>query len=59
MTEIIFDICQRHGGHVWYNVLRDLIIEKWQTIVSDLSTTSFGTLCKSNNVNYYYFDSRL
>jgi hypothetical protein len=32
MTEVIFDTCQRLGGYVWGSVVRDLIVEKWQTI---------------------------
>jgi hypothetical protein len=32
ITEMLFDTCQRLGGHVWYSVVRDLIIERWQTI---------------------------
>jgi hypothetical protein len=32
MTEMIFDTCQRLGGYVWCSVVRDLIVERWQTI---------------------------
>jgi hypothetical protein len=46
----IFDICRRRGGHVWRgSVVRDLIVERWQTIFSDLSTlryhNHFGIFC--------------
>jgi hypothetical protein len=34
MTEILFDICQRLGGYVWCSVVRDLILDRWQTIFS-------------------------
>jgi hypothetical protein len=49
MTELIFDTCQRLGGVVWCSEVRDLIIERWQTIFFDPSTlryhNHFGTLC--------------
>jgi hypothetical protein len=32
MTEEIFDTSQRFGGYVWCSVVRDLIVERWQTI---------------------------
>jgi hypothetical protein len=41
MTEMIFDTCQPLGGHVWCSVVRDLIIERWQTIFSDPSTLRY------------------
>jgi hypothetical protein len=30
---MIFDTYQRRGDHVWCSVLRDLIIERWQTLL--------------------------
>jgi hypothetical protein len=48
MTEVIFDTCQRLGGYVWGSAVRDLIVEKWQTIFFDPSTLQyhnhFGTM---------------
>jgi hypothetical protein len=38
MTKMIFDTCQRLEGSVWCSVVRDLIVERWQTIFSDPST---------------------
>jgi hypothetical protein len=32
MTKMIVDSCQRLRGYVWCSVVRDLIIERWQTI---------------------------
>jgi hypothetical protein len=47
MTEMIFDSSQRLEGHGRCSVVRDLIVERWQTIFSDPSTLRdhFGTLC--------------
>jgi hypothetical protein len=39
MTEMIFDTCQGLGGSVWCSVVRDVIVERWQTIFSLLYTT--------------------
>jgi hypothetical protein len=41
MTEMIFDTCQWRGGYVWCNVVRDLIVERWQTLFSDTIQQSF------------------
>jgi hypothetical protein len=49
MTEMIFDTSQRLEGHGRCSVVRDLIVERWQTIFYDPSTlryhNHFGTLC--------------
>jgi hypothetical protein len=46
---MIFIICQQLGGYVWCTVVRNLIVERWQTIFSNPSTlryhNHFGTLC--------------
>jgi hypothetical protein len=47
---MIFDSWERLGGYVWCSVVRDLIVEKWQTTFSDPSTLRhhnyFGILYK-------------
>jgi hypothetical protein len=37
-TKMIFYTCQRLGGYVWCSVVRDLIVERWQTSCSVSST---------------------
>jgi hypothetical protein len=55
MTEMIFDTCHRLGGYVRWNVVQDLIVERWQIIFSDSSTLRyhnlFGPLC-----TFYFID---
>jgi hypothetical protein len=43
MTEMIFefDTCQWLRSYVWCSVMRDRIVERWQTILSDPSTLRY------------------
>jgi hypothetical protein len=53
MTEMIFDSCQRLGGYVWGSrVVRELIVERWQTIFSVPSTIILEHLNFNNNLSY-------
>jgi hypothetical protein len=60
MAEMIFDTCQLLGGYVWCSVVRNLIVERWQTFFSDPSILRyynyFGTLCicVGNYVDLFY-----
>jgi hypothetical protein len=54
MTEIIFDTCQRLGGYVWCSVVRDLIVERWQTIyLINLIARYFDILYNTNSFYMY------
>jgi hypothetical protein len=43
---MIFDTCKRLGGYVSCSVVRDLIVERWQTIqgVAKLTYSKSGVL---------------
>jgi hypothetical protein len=44
MTEMIFVTCQRLQGYIWCSVVRDLIVERWQTIFSGPIPQSFWNI---------------
>jgi hypothetical protein len=53
MTEMIFDTSQRLGSHVWCGVVWDLIVERWHTIFSDLSTQRYSWFQKKTGIEHF------
>jgi hypothetical protein len=52
MTEMIFDTCQRLEGHVWCSIVQDLIVERWQTFLSEHQKYVISLLLIFVTLNY-------
>jgi hypothetical protein len=53
MTEMTFDTSQRLGSHVWCGVVWDLIVERWDTIISALSTQQYSWFQKKTVTEHF------